>query len=75
MSQNEELIAQINDLKREKKNIKDQHAKRELQKEKMMRLHQEQEEIQIMYEKKVKEYNHLLENEKKFRKKNQPIDV
>lgn len=41
----------------------------------MMRLHQEQEEIQIMYEKKVKEYNHLLENEKKFRKKNQPIDV
>ncbi len=30
MSQNEELIAEINDLKREKKNIKDEHEKQEL---------------------------------------------
>jgi hypothetical protein len=33
-----------------------------------MRLQQEREETQAMYEKMVKEYNHLLENEKKFKK-------
>ena len=40
MSQNEELISEINDLKREKKNLKDEFAKRELQKERNMKLHQ-----------------------------------
>lgn len=60
MSQNEELISEINDLKREKKNLKDEYAKRELQKERTMRLHQEREESQVLYEKLVKEYNHLL---------------
>lgn len=40
MSQNEELISEINDLKREKKNLKDEFAKRELQKERTMKLHQ-----------------------------------
>jgi hypothetical protein len=38
MSQNEELISEINDLKREKKNIKDENRKRELVKERSMRL-------------------------------------
>lgn len=32
MSQNEELISEINDLKREKKNLKDDYFKKELQK-------------------------------------------
>lgn len=49
MSQNEELISEINDLKREKKNLKDEYAKRELQKERTMRLHQEREETQVLY--------------------------
>lgn len=40
-----------------------------------MRLHQEREETQVLYEKLVKEFNHLLENEKKFKKKNQPLEV
>lgn len=73
MSQNEELISEINDLKREKKNLKDEYAKRELMKERTLKLHQEREETQILYEKLVKEYNHLAENEKKFKKKNQPL--
>lgn len=41
MSQNQELISEINDLKREKKNLKDEYQKRELQKERTVRLHQE----------------------------------
>ena len=41
MSQNEQLIAEINDLKREKKNLKDEDAKRELMKERSIRLQQE----------------------------------
>ena len=44
MSQNEELIAEINDLKREKKNLKDEYAKRELQKERSLQLQQEREQ-------------------------------
>ena len=40
MSQNEELISEINDLKRQKKNLKDEYAKRELQKERTLQLHQ-----------------------------------
>ena len=44
MSQHEELIAEINDLKREKKNLKDEYAKRELQKERSLQLQQEREQ-------------------------------
>ena len=40
MSQNEELISEINDLKREKKSLKDEYAKRELQKERALQLQQ-----------------------------------
>lgn len=40
MSQNEELISEINDLKREKKNLKDEYSKRELQKERSLQLQQ-----------------------------------
>lgn len=55
--------------------MKDEYAKRELQKERTMKLHQEREETQLLYEKLAKEYNHLVENEKKFKKKNQPLDA
>ena len=75
MIQNEELISEINDLKREKKNLKDEYSKREMQKERVMQLQQEREDTQILYEKLVKEYNHLLENEKKFKKKNKPLEA
>lgn len=38
MSQNEELISEINDLKRQKKNLKDDSMKQEMQKEMNIRL-------------------------------------
>jgi len=41
MSQNEELISEINDLKRIKKSMKEEFAKKELQRERTMKLHQE----------------------------------
>ena len=41
MIQNQELISEINDLKREKKNLKDEYSKKEMQKERTMQLQQE----------------------------------
>ena len=40
MSQNQELISEINDLKRQKKQNKDEQLKKEMQKEMSLRLHQ-----------------------------------
>lgn len=45
MGQNEELISEINDLKRQKKNLKDEAHKQELMKE--MAIHLEEERLMV----------------------------
>lgn len=48
MGQNEELISEINDLKRQKKNLKDEAHKQELMKE--MAIHLEEERLMVQRE-------------------------
>lgn len=76
MSQNEELISEINDLKREKKNLKDENRKREVVKENALKLQEERDFVEREFENMEKTLRQLkTEYEKKIKKKKDGVEA
>ena len=74
MSQNEELISEINDLKRQKKNLKDDYLKRELMKEASIKLEEERQAIEKQYENTEKTLRQMkMDYEKKVKRKKEGL--
>ena len=72
MAQNEQLICEINDLKREKKNLKDQIRKKELSKEITSKLQVEKFQLEKQLENYEKTLRQLkIDYEKKVKRKRQ----
>ena len=76
MSQNEELISEINDLKREKKNLKDENRKREVVKENALKLQEERDFVEREFENMEKTLRQLkTDYEKKIKKKKDGVEA
>jgi phage-related minor tail protein len=76
MGQNEELISEINDLKRQKKNLKDESKKREMMKEAAIKLEEERMTIEKEYENTEKTLRQLkVEYEKKVKRRRDGLEA
>lgn len=76
MSQNEELISEINDLKKQKKNLKDETMKQEIHKEMTIRLEEERMLVEREYDNTEKTLRQLkVEYEKKVRRQREGVEA